>query len=385
MQRILAFLKNHRNLLWIYLGVSLIAILHRWWLGPEHLRNFLIFREATFHFFAGKDIYQHETAMGLELDLFKYSPAFALLFAPFAYVPVWAGYLSWNLFNVLALYFSISRFPFLRDKLWILLILVFFDTLTALQNSQSNALMAALMINAMADFEKGKPGQAAWALVSSFFIKLFSGVAFVLFLFYPGKIRFLLTSAFAFLFLALLPIVIVGSTQLQFLYQSWFDMLRYDQATWRGISVPGILYSWFGLDVPRTPLQLASMLLLLAPLVFFKSFEERRQRLLFFASLMIWVIVFNHRAESATFVIAMCGMGFWYFCDTPNRWRLALLLFAVLFVSLSPTDLFPRIVRKQFVEPYCLKALPALIGWIVIQYELYRNALRKAPGSFVLS
>lgn len=385
MQGILSFLKNHRHLLWIYCGVSIIAILHRWWLGPEHLRNFLIFREATFNLFAGKDIYQHATALGLELDLFKYSPAFALLFAPFAYMPVWLGYLSWNLVNVLALYFSIARFPFLKDKLWILLILVFFDTLTALQNSQSNALMAALMISALADFENGKPGQAAWALTSSFFIKLFSGVAFVLFLFYPGKLRFLITSALAFLFFAFLPLFIVDLTQLQFLYRSWFDMLRNDQATWRGISVPGILYSWFGLDVPRTPLQLASLLLLLTPLAFFKSFQARRQRLLFFASLMIWVIVFNHRAESATFVIAMCGMSFWYFCDTPNRWRLALLLFAVVFISLSPTDLFPRVVRKSLVEPYCLKALPAVIGWFVIQYELYRNALRKKPDGFVLA
>src|SRR5678816_1138716 len=47
--------------------------------------NFRIFRAASRHLLAGADLYAAYPAE--HFDFYKYSPTFALLFAPFAYVP----------------------------------------------------------------------------------------------------------------------------------------------------------------------------------------------------------------------------------------------------------------------------------------------------------
>lgn len=372
-----SFLKNTRNILWIYLAVSLTAIVHRWFLGETHFQNFLIFREATNNLFAENDLYLNVQYGNIQLDLFKYSPAFALLFAPFAIMHLFFGYLFWNLLNTLALFFALKYFKIAENKKWLILLLVLIDLLTSLQNSQSNGLMAALMIAAFNSFENKKPQYASWLIVCSVFIKLFSVVAFLLFLIYPNKRKFVTHSILAFIVFATLPLIVVSVSQLGFLYQSWWSMLKGDQEISWGISIMGILKSWANIEVSKTVVQLAGGLILCLPLFWIKTFQEQKQRVLFLSSILIWVIIFNHRAESNSFVIAMCGIVLWYFNSDYAKWKVALLFFSVLFISLSPTDLFPRFIRTNFIVPYCLKALPALIVWIIIQKELLQNAFLK--------
>src|ERR1043166_5046324 len=56
--------------------------------------NFLIFRSAFDHLRFGVDLYAlHPAEHG---DLFKYSPTFALLFAPFAIMPFGVSLAVWN-------------------------------------------------------------------------------------------------------------------------------------------------------------------------------------------------------------------------------------------------------------------------------------------------
>jgi hypothetical protein len=46
---------------------------------------------------------------------------------------------------------------------------------------------------------------------------------------------------------------------------------------------------------------------------------------------------------------------------------------------LSPTDLFPRYLRNEFVVPYSLKALPCVIVYLKILADMIRQ-MRSAPG-----
>ena len=64
--------------------------------------NFLIFRAAFDHLIAGVDLYRLHPAE--HQDLFKYSPTFALVFAPFRALPYPVALLAWNLLNVLLIY-----------------------------------------------------------------------------------------------------------------------------------------------------------------------------------------------------------------------------------------------------------------------------------------
>src|SRR3954471_22517236 len=71
----------------------------------KRCNNFLIFRAAFEHLLAGRNMYVlHPTE---HADLFKYSPTFALLFAPFARLPFGVALLGWNLLNVTLIFQAI--------------------------------------------------------------------------------------------------------------------------------------------------------------------------------------------------------------------------------------------------------------------------------------
>lgn len=97
-QAVRAALDTERFWLGVYLLIVAIAT------GvcvAKECNNFLIFRASYSHLLAGRDLYVAYPAE--HVDLFKYSPTFALLFAPFAWLPFAWALLAWNLINVLAL------------------------------------------------------------------------------------------------------------------------------------------------------------------------------------------------------------------------------------------------------------------------------------------
>jgi hypothetical protein len=57
-----------------------------------------------------------------------------------------------------------------------------------------------------------------------------------------------------------------------------------------------------------------------------------------------------------------------------------LLLFVLVFTVLSPTDVFPRYIRLEYVIRYSLKALPCFLAWLIITYQLlFSNFEKKSP------
>ena len=243
--------------------------------------------------------------------------------------------------------------------------------LTSIQNCQSNALIAALMIFTFTAFENRNLLLAAFCIVLSAYIKLFGMVAIIMFIFYPDKIRFLLYMILWSAILFFLPLLTISFEQLILLYKSWFALLADDQSISWGFSVMGILKSWFGIETNKLYIQLIGAIILCLPMLNIKSWSNPLFRILYLASIMIWVIIFNHKAESPTFIIALCGMAIWFVSEEIKPFSLILIIFALMLTSLSPTDIFPKYIRVTYVIPYALKALPALLIWIVIQYKLF--------------
>ena len=86
--------RKSRALRWwiaLYLLSAIGVALQRTLISTEN--NFLIFRAAFDHLIAGQDLYAAYPAT--HADFFKYSPTFALLFAPFAVLPLVPGYVLW--------------------------------------------------------------------------------------------------------------------------------------------------------------------------------------------------------------------------------------------------------------------------------------------------
>jgi len=150
-------------------------------------------------------------------------------------------------------------------------------------------------------------------------------------------------------------------------------MLGEDHSASYGFSVMGWLHSWFGVDGGKNIVLLAGMVLFLVPLIRFKNYGDRIFRLLHLTSILIWIVIFNHKAESPTFIIAMAGISIWYVTMSKTILNHVLLALAVVFTSLSPTDLFPAWLRHNVVIPYTLKAVPCIIIWCKIWWDAVRR------------
>gem|GEM_PF-7094394 len=68
----------------------------------------------------------------------------------------------------------------------------------------------------------------------------------------------------------------------------------------------------------------------------------------------------------------MRGFGIWFMnLERPaTTFEIGLFVFALLLTSLSPSDLFPKYIRVNYVIPYKLKALPCVLIWFKIIYEM---------------
>ena len=207
---------------------------------------------------------------------------------------------------------------------------------------------------------------------------MFGIVAFAIFLFYPEKLKAIAyTIGWTLLFLAL-PLILISTNQLLFLYRSWFDLLSYDHSVSYGLSTAGWLYSWFGVAINKNIILLLGAIIFLIPALKFKYYEDQTFKTLFLSSILIWVVIFNHKAESATFIIAVAGVAIWFYSQERKIENTILLFLAIIFTVLSPTDLFPKGIRENYVIPYVLKAVPCILIWFKIIYELTTFGMRKS-------
>jgi len=331
--------------------------------------NYTIFEKSFEHLKEGKDLYvlypdEH-------WDLFKYSPTFAAFFGLFAITPDWLGLNLWNLLNALLLVGSVYYLPKLSNyRKGLILILLSIELMTSLQNAQSNGLIAGLFLLAFALLEREKYSIATLLIVFSVFVKLFGIVGFVLFLFYPKKWKLVLYTTFWSVLLFVIPLFFINYSQYKLLIFSFGNLLFNDHTASHGLSVMGLLSSWFGVELNKIYIVLAGVIVFLIPFVKIKEYKNYTFRLLALSSLLIWVVIFNHKAESPTYVIAITGAAIWFVISEKNKLNIALFALAFLLTSLSPTDIFPRFIRNEYIKPFTLKALPCILIWFKIIYDM---------------
>jgi hypothetical protein len=374
---LLSFLKSRRLLLAGYLLLAWIAAIQQWSLKRPgdpytHYNNYIIFRQSFVHLAGHQDLYTQYLAE--HWDYFRYSPSFALAFGAFAWMPDLVGLGLWNTLNVAVLFLGWMALPFRDDRVrlaaaWFAAV----EVMTALQNAQSNVLIAGLLLLALSLLERRQLALAPLMIVVAAFIKLFGLVAFSLFLLYPEKRKFILFSALWGIVVGLLPLAVVSPAELVRLYESWWRLLSMDYAGSAGLSVMAWLQSWFHLNPPRAPRAIVTLIgiaLFCWPLMQVERYRDFNFRLLFLCNVLIWVVIFNYKAESSTYVIAICGVALWYFSRTRNWIDLALVSIAFIFTCLSPTDVFPSSLSATFFVPYSIKAVPCILIWGKVIHEL---------------
>jgi len=331
--------------------------------------NYVIFKQSYFHLLKGTNLY---TIYPKEhWDFYKYSPTFSLMMGVMAYLPDIIGLSIWNILNAITVFFAIRMLPFKEKTQSMLLWLIAMELLTCLQNNQSNGLMCGLMIAAYGAMQKDKPLLATLFLALSVYIKVYGAIGFCLFLFYPQhRLKFVLYSALWMLLFFALPLLVTPLHTLVQQYKDWATLMKEDAAAATGLSVAGWLETWFGITNVKSIVSITGIVLFLAQFLRIDLYRNEAYKLMMVASMLVWVVIFNHKAESPTFVIALAGIGIWYYAMPKAMWRTVVIVTVFIFTCLSTTDIFPAFVRNGFVYPYTIKAVPCIIAWCVVFAEV---------------
>src|SRR6185312_13052228 len=210
-------------LLGVYaLSVLVIAIPK----GLHHSdNNFLIFDAAFRNLRAGRDLYAPHPEQ--YLDLFKYSPAFAVLFAPISALPDTLGLVLWDAINTMLLAWAIVRLmPDRRGN--VVLALTFLEMFGSMQHSQSNSLLAALVILAFLALEAEHPIRAALALAIGTAVKIFPIAGAAMALPRPRRFRFAVALGVVLAVVLALPFLVVAPHEVKAQYASWMALLPRD-------------------------------------------------------------------------------------------------------------------------------------------------------------
>jgi len=342
------------SLLVLFVGLAVVATVQRGVVTRTHA-TFPIFRQSFPHLIGGQDLYgRYPAEQGIEArDRFKYSPTAALLFAPFSAVPFVLGLLLWTLLNALALYKSVERlFP--GSDAVAALAIVFPALIAAVQSTSSNGLIAALMVASFLAIERGRMVRAGAAIAAGALMKLYPAAALPFVLAQPNRRRALGVVSLVAATLVVAPLLVVTPAQLWAQYRSWAAVLFADAGDLTfARSIMVVIRSVVGFHVENWWFQAVATMVLVTPLASRRdAWKEAGFRRTFLASLLIYVVIFNHQAENSSYVIAAVGLAVW-FLSGPRTWpRIALLIACMA----------------------GLEAVPYFIVWLWLQFDLLEGA-----------
>ena len=278
----------------------------------------------------------------------------------------------------LLLYVCIRKLPLNQGKQIFIYWFCAHELLTALFMDQFNIVTVALIVASFYCVEKQKDILAACFIMIGTFVKLYGVVGLAFFFFSKHKVKFVASLVGWAVLFFVLPMLISSPEYIIGQYQEWKMSLAGKNmenmfSTMQNQSLLGLVrkishvstYSDLWLIVP-------GILAFCAPYLRFSQYKNLYFRYAFLASVLLFVVLFSTGSESSTYIIAFVGVALW-FVAVPwkrSRWDIALMIFAFILTSLSPSDLFPKFIRKTYVQPYALKALPVVLIWFKLIYEM---------------
>lgn len=338
--------------------------------GVTQYNNYIIFKNSSFHLLGQLNLYTQYTKE--HYDLFKYTPSFALIFGLFALLPNALGLFIWNLLNVGLPILGFSQLLGLnKNTKPLLLLLLIPEMLTSILNSQSNGLILGLMLLGLAAIQRENTFKAVVFICITAFIKLFGIAIFAVFLLYPNQLKkAILWSFLIMLILFALPLIVTPFGTLMQQYKNYFDLLKNDGNTFVKYSVMAWLNTWFQLNIGKNVIIGIGLIIQLIPL-FFQSDFLKKNGIVYGFSWMIWVVIFNHMAESATFIIAVGSiMAFLSVKDKISSYCLMALVLVFFLTELGPSDLYPKYLRIWIVDTAQLKVFPCIVFWVLMLFEM---------------
>ena len=391
-ERIKLFLTDQRTLLWLWMIIA-ISGMYRFGHGREN--NFLIFKYVYWHVVDKLPLYiQYPSEY---FDMNHYGPAFSLVIAPFAIPPTWLGMLLWLVALTLFLYMAIRHNVFTKYQQIFIFWFCAHELLNAVQMQQFNIAIAATILLSYYLIEKEKDFWAAFFIMMGTFVKAYSIVGLAFFFFSKHKGKFIASLFFwaVVMFVAPMPFF-HGWDYIVSQYGEWYISLANKNAEntvniMNNISLLGMVHRISGVWFNDLWMIVPGLVLFALPYLRISQYKNMAFRQTLLASVLMFVVLFSTGSESSGYIIPLIGVVVWYTAAPwqRNNWDIALMVFVFILSSMSPSDLFPAYLRKTYVQPYALKALPVTIVWLKLCYEMltrdYAPSDRLAPSSTSLA
>lgn len=359
------------SILWF--GLSLFAVLKM--VLAHSINNYLIYKYTFVNLLHRHNLYTPQPQFYNDSN--HYGPLFALLIAPFTLLPDGVAAILWTMLNAFILYRAILLLPLKENYRYAILLICAHELMTASYSVQFNPIMTSIILLSFIFIRNGKDFWAALLIIAGTYIKLYGIVGLAFFFFSDHKIKLIVSLVFWSVVLFVLPMVCSSPAFVVQCYKDWYLSLseknvHNELSTMQDISVMGMIRRIFNYP------QLSNMLVILPGMVLFalsyfriKSFRNLDYQLLILASTLLFTVIFSTGSESPTYIIAFVGVAVWFMnLERPVKpFEIFLLIFALVITSLSPSDLFPRFINREYIKPYALKALPCFVIWLKIIYE----------------
>lgn len=351
----------------------------------DRYNNYKIFKGVFQHLTEGRDLYiQYPAEYG---DTNHYGPLFAFVIAPFSVLPDVVGVLLWGLFNVGVLIYALRKLELRKEYEILLMLLCTVEVANTTWSNQFNPSVAAMLVMSYVMVEKKKDFWSPLFIMMGFFIKLYTIVGLLFFFFSKQKLKFFLGCVVWTIVMGLLPMLISSPQFVIDTYLGWLASLTEKTAlsvsltSAQDISVMGFVRRLTqNASIPNWPFLLVGALAVVLPLVRFDQYDKKLFRLYLLCSIMMFVVLFSPGSEHPTYVICVTGIFIWMITQPVifTRTNIVLTVLVILWTGLSPSDLLTVPVRK-FSTSYALKAVPCIIVWVMLIWQLMKTDFGKAP------
>lgn len=360
----------------LWFGLSAFAAFKE--ILDHKINNYLVFKHVYLHVVAQQPLYIPYPEQYFDVNL--YGPVFSFLIAPFALLPDPAGAFLWAMANTAFLYLAIRQLPLNRLQQNFILLFCSNELFGASSYLQFNQGIAACIILSFALILKGKDFRAAALIVLGTLTKLY-GIAGLAFFFFSSNKWNLVKSLFAWgIILFFLPMLISSPGYILQTYEEWMHALvakndknvQFTHAVLlQDISAMGFIRRTFHLpDMQNYLVMVPALLIFFSQYVMLRWRENDVYRIYILCSALLFTVLFSTSTEAPTYIIAFPAVCIWYAVQTPAKWKTAVFVFALIFCSFAQSDLLTPWVRHHITTPYAVKALPCLIVWLIIAYQV---------------
>jgi len=379
-EKLKRILTDPRTLFWLWMIIAVTGMT-RYGHGREN--NYLIFRQVFWHVINQLPLYIHYPNEYFDLNL--YGPTFSLVVAPFAVLPIWWGMLLWLVALTLLLFVAIRHNVFTKYQQIFIFWFCAHELLNGVQMQQFNIAIAAIILLSYFFIEKEKDFWAALFIMLGTFVKIYGIVGLAFFFFSRHKGKLVLSILFWAIILFIAPMIISSPGYITGQYHDWYETLvvkngnnMFSQGT--NISLLGLVrkisgcstYSDLWLIIP-------GLVAFAIPYLRLGQYSNQAFRQTLLASTLMFTVLFSTGSENSGYIIAVTGVAIWYTAAPWKRskWDIALMVYVFIFCTMAHSDFMPRFIREQWMRPYGLKALPVVIVWLKLCYEICTKDYRK--------